>query len=125
MESFDVIGGFRSNYRTRENGDRPEEEFAGRKIWEYKIGPPVDASGQLPSGESFDGIIQYKKRLLDKKEQVARNVIEKLIVYSTGAKIQFADRDEVQRILEVCKKKNYGMKTMLYEIVSSKIFLNK
>ena len=125
LESFDVIGGFRTNYRTVENGERPEEEVAGRKIWEYKIGLPVDASGRLPNGQSFSDITQYKKMLLDQKEQVARNLIENLIVYSTGAKIQFADRVEVERILKACKKNDYGMKTMLYEIVASKIFLNK
>jgi len=125
LESFDVIGGFRTNYRTQENGQRPEEEFAGRKIWEYKIGLPVDASGQLPTGESFSDITQYKKMLLDRQEQVARNLIEKLIVYSTGTKIQFADRIEVERILNACKENDYGMKTMLYEIVASKIFQNK
>ncbi len=127
LESFDVIGGFRTHYRTHKdaNGDRPEEDFAGRKIWEYKIGLPVDASGQLPTGEPFSDITQYKKMLLSQKEQVARSLIENLIVYSTGAKIQFADRDEVERILEVCKKNDYRMKTMLYEIVASDIFLNK
>ena len=125
MECFDVIGGFRDFYRTRENGERPEAKLQGRTIWEYKIGLPVDTSGKLASGESFDGITQYKKLLLEQKEQVARNLIEKLIVYSTGAKIQFADREEVERILNVCKKKDYGMKTMLYEIVASKLFLNK
>lgn len=127
LECFDVIGGFRTNYRNHKSGsgEQPNEDFAGRKIWEYKIGMPVDASGQLPTGQPFSGITQYKKMLLSKKGQVARSLIENLIVYSTGAKIQFADRAEVQRILDVCKKKDYGMKTMLYEIVASKIFLNK
>ena len=125
LESFDVIGGFRTNYRTHKNGGQPEEGLDGRKIWEYKIGLPVDASGQLPTGETFSDITQYKKMLLKQKEQVARSLIEKLIVYSTGAKIQFADRKEVERILRVCKKNDYGMKTMLYEIVASDIFLNK
>jgi hypothetical protein len=116
LESFDVIGGFRTHYRTHKDG---------RKIWEYKIGLPVDASGQLPTGEPFSDITQYKKMLLSQKEQVARSLVKNLIVYSTGAKIQFADRDEVERILEVCKKNDYRMKTMLYEIVASDIFLNK
>ena len=125
MECFDVIGGFRDFYRTRENGDRPDAQLQGRDIWEYEIGLPVDTSGRLASGESFDGISQYKKLLMEQEEQVARNLIEKLIIYSTGAKIQFADREEVERILNACKKKDYGMKTMLYETVTSKLFLNK
>lgn len=127
LESFDVIGGFRTHYRTHKeaSGGHPDKDFAGRKIWEYKIGLPVDASGRLPTGQSFSDVNEYKKMLLAQKEQVARNLIRQLIVYSTGAKIQFADRAEVERILNECKKNDYRMKTMLYEIVASDLFLNK
>ncbi len=125
LECFDVIGGFRDRFRSQGEGDSPKTKLNGRNIWEYKLGLHVDASGELTDGQKFDGIEQYKKLLLKEREQIARNFIEQLIVYSTGAEIQFADRSEVERILRVCSKKDFGMKTMIYEIVQSKLFLQK
>ena len=130
LESFDVIGGFRENYRSREKGELPTEKLFGRTIWEYKIGPPVDASGVLAAGASsvggnFSDIRQFKRLLLKREEQIARNVISQLAVYGSGAKIQFADREEIERILAACKKKDYGMRTILHEVISSRLFLNK
>ncbi len=125
LECFDVIGGYRDRFRSQGEGDTPETKLNGRRIWEYKLGLSVDASGELTNGKKFDGIEQYKKLLLREREQIARNFIEQLVVYSTGAEIQFADRDEIERILQVCSKKKYGMKTMIYEVVQSKLFLQK
>ena len=130
LESFDVIGGFRENYRSRETGALPEEKLLGRTIWEYKIGPPVDASGMLPSNDSspdefFSDIRQFKQLMLKREEQIARNLISQLAVYGSGAKIQFADREEIEQILQACKKKDYGMRTILHKVIASRLFLNK
>ena len=130
LESFDVIGGYRENYRSRETGEMPTEKLFGRNIWEYKIGPPVDASGVLATGESslggnFSAIQQFKRLLLEREEQIARNLISQLAIYSSGAKIQFSDRAEIERILQACKKKDYGVRTILHEVISSRLFLNK
>ncbi len=130
LESFDVIGGFRENYRSREKGEIPKGKLLGRNIWEYKIGPPVDASGILVADESSSGgnfadIRGFKRLLLEREDQIARNLISQLAVYGTGAKIQFADRDEIERILVACKKKYYGMRTILHKVIASRLFLNK
>ena len=125
LECFDVIGGARTRFRSREDGERPETKLHGRGIWEYKVGLPVDSSGELPNGKKFKGIDDYKKLLMAEKEQVARNLISQLIVYSTGADIQFADREEVEQILKKCRESNYGIRTIIHEIVKSNLFLNK
>ncbi len=130
LESFDVIGGFRENYRSREIGEQPKGKLMGRNIWEYKIGLRVDASGELAanessSGGSFSDIIQFKRLLLEREEQIARNLISQLAVYGTGAEIQFADREEIEQILAACKKKDYGIRTILHKVIASRLFLNK
>ena len=125
LESFDVIGGYRERFRSREKGENVKRKLHGRKIWEYKIGLAVDSSGELPDGKKFDGIKEYKKLLLKEKDQVARNLIAQLMVYSTGAEIQFSDRSEIERILEVCRKSDFGIRTMIHEVIKSKLFLNK
>ena len=126
LECFDVIGGFRKRFRSKENGDRVEGgKLHGRTVWEYKHGLPVDSSGRLPTGETFETIDEYKKLLVSEREKVARNLITQLIVYSTGAEIQFSDREEVERIVDRCRKSDFGVRTMIYEVIQSKLFLHK
>ena len=122
MESFDVIGGFREKYRSPEHGEAPKNRLLGRMIWEYKLNLPVDPSGETPEGESFSGIKSYKNVLAKKKRQLAENLVRQLVVYSTGAKIQFADREKIESILDQCKKDDYGVRSLIHAMVQSKLF---
>ena len=63
------------------------------------MGLPVDTSGVTEGGIEFAGIRDFKKHLLTSKEQVARNLVSLLITFATGGEIEFADREEVERIL--------------------------
>jgi Protein of unknown function (DUF1588)/Protein of unknown function (DUF1585) len=126
LESFDVIGGYRKRYRSVGQGEQvPEaQKYLGRNIWEYKLGPAVDSSGTMASGEDFQNIQQFKQMLVKQREQVARNLIRQLLTYATGEEIQFADREVVNEILEQCRKKEFGIRTMIHEIIASRLFLN-
>ncbi|MCH7725302.1 MAG: DUF1592 domain-containing protein, partial [Planctomycetes bacterium] len=78
LECFDPIGGFRTRYRSTEKGDRPNRKLFGRRIHEYRVGLPVDASGVTADGKSFSGISEFKKHLMQSKDQIARNFISQL-----------------------------------------------
>ena len=125
MESFDVIGGFRDRYRSVEFGDTPEDRLLGRRIWEYKYNLAVDPSGETPDGESFSDIKSYKRTLAKKKRQLAENLVRQLVVYSTGAEIQFADREKIESILNQCEKSEYGVRSLIHAMVQSKLFRHK
>ncbi len=125
LESFDVIGGFRKKYRSVEHGEAPKNRLHGRHIWEYKLNLPVDPSGETPEGEFFADVISYKKTLVKKKRLLAENLVRQLVVYSTGTKIQFADREKIKTILEQCEKDDYGVRSMIHAIVQSKLFRHK
>ena len=120
-----MIGGYRKNFRNKEHGEPAKKKLFGRNVWEYKIGLPVDATGELEDGRKFDGIVQYKKLLKSKKEQIARHLISQLVIYSTGAEIQFADREEIDKIFEQCKASDFGFRTIIRQVIKSKLFLNK
>ena len=47
------------------------------------------------------------------------------MIYSTGADIEFADREVVEGIVAKLRLKNYGFRTLVHEIVQSRVFLNK
>ena len=97
----------------------------GRGIWEYKLGLPVDATGELRDGRKFHDMVDFKKLLLEQRDQVLKNVTEKLVIYSTGAGIRFADRTEVARITASVKAKGSGLRTLVHEVVESPLFLCK
>lgn len=125
MEVFDVIGGFRTRYRSQELGDPATARLHRRAIWEYKLGPSVDASGTMSNGESFQDIQQFKSLLMQQRDQVARNVAHQLVMFATGAAISFADRPVIESILERSREQHYGMRTLIHEIVQSPLFLRK
>ena len=130
LESFDAIGGWRDRYRAErgssvERADVLKGKFRGRDIWEYRLGPAVDASGKLADGKEFKNIDEFKKLLMEREDQVARNLARNLFVYATGAGIQFADRDVLEEILARVNASNGGLRSLVQEIVQSSTFQSK
>ena len=120
LESFDVIGGWREHYRAlTNNGERDKQ---GRRV---RPGPAVDPADVLPDGRRFRDIDEYKKLLLDDKDQLARSLTEKLLAYSTGAAPTPADKPEIEAIVSRARDKNYGFKSLIHEIVQSAMFQSK
>jgi cytochrome c553 len=124
LENFDAIGGWRDRYRS-EKGDPADRKFRGRRVWEYKLGSTVDATGQFPDGRKFADIDEFKQLLLDREDQIARNLTQNLLVYATGAGIRFADRATVEKIVTQLDSKGGGLRTIIHEIVQSEVFQNK
>ncbi len=125
LESFDPIGGYRTFYRASARtpgGIVQLPNYTGRAFYR---GLDVEVGGQTPDGRTFDNIDDYKQLLLEDKDQLTRNLAEKLLIYATGAEIQFADREVVEEIVDKLRTKNYGFRTLIHEVVQSRIFLNK
>ena len=120
------MGRWRENYRSLGEGSE-RIEGVGRSGNEYVhfIGNKVDASGVTPEGDPFEDVLQFKKLLLKNEEVIARNITEQLLVYATGSPVGFADRDEVSAILEKSRDSEFGMRTIIHEIVQSPLFLRK
>ena len=85
----------------------------------------VDASGVTEAGETFRGIREYKQILANQKTLVAKNLLTQLVVYSTGAEIQFADRDKIAKMMEDNLKKSGGVRDLMHAMIQSDLFLNK
>ena len=125
LESFDVIGGWRDRYRSKEKGDKPPGTFEGRSIWQYKMAMPVDATGELPDGRKFTCVQDFKKLLAADPKRIAQALTTKLLIYGTGAGISFADRAAVAHIAEQTMKQGGGLRTLVQEIVASPTFKSK
>jgi hypothetical protein len=125
LETYDPIGNYRQFYRVTErtkDGAVDLPRNSGRPAYH---GPDVEQGGETPEGKAFKNTEDYKKLLLQNKDQLARSLTQKLLVYSTGAEIQFADREVVEAIVARVRAKNYGLRSLVHEIVQSRVFLNK
>jgi hypothetical protein len=135
LESFDVIGQWRDRYRSKEIGDDVDLKVGeGHTPVSYKLGMPVDCTGQTVDGASFKDINDFRKLLLQDERQLARNFLRRLTVYATGAEVGFEDRQTIEKILDKCgnvsasERSNFGayrMRTMIEELVASDLFLHK
>jgi mono/diheme cytochrome c family protein len=123
LESYDVIGSWRTRYRSLGEGE-PTKSADGRNV-RYLLGPPVDPSGHLSDGRKFSDIQGFRKLLLSDQDQIARNLINQLITYSTGTTPGFGDRPVVEEILSRVRTQQYGLRSIIHEIVQSRLFLEK
>lgn len=110
LENFDQIGRWRSTY--------PQ---TNKKIPAVKIDP----SGELYDGSQFNQISDFKKLLLSRKDQFTKNLAEKLLSYGAGRRIELLDRPRVDKIVAAVKEQDYGMRSLLEEVVTSEIFVSR
>ena len=122
LESFNPIGGHRKRYRTTGKGDWTTDRIYGRPVYEYRWARHVDSGGVIGDGKKFSGIRRFRDLLLNQEEQVARNFISQLVVYSTGGEIEFADREEIERILSKVRSGGFGVRKIIHEVIKSRLF---
>lgn len=83
--------------------------------------PPIDASGVLPDGRPFADSVEFKKRLLEDRDQVARAFIEHLCTYALRRVLTVDDQDDLAAIQAVAKKNGYGVKDMVRAVAESEL----
>ena len=122
LESFDVIGGWRDYYRTSGNGKTVMID--GRRM-PYLQGPKVDPADMMPDGQKFRDIDEFKQILLKDRDQLARNLTERLVTYATGAAPVASDQKEIDAIVRNLGAQNDGLRSLVHAIVQSRLFLQK
>jgi cytochrome c553 len=122
LENFDVIGGWRDNYRSSGNGQ--PVVIDGRRM-PYLKGKKVDAGDVMPDGQHFADIDEFKQLLLRDRDQLARALTVKLLTYATGGAPDAVDQPEVEAIVGKIRARNHGFRTLVHEIVQSPLFQNK
>ncbi|MCX6836878.1 MAG: DUF1592 domain-containing protein [Verrucomicrobia bacterium] len=120
LESFDVIGGWRTHYRSLTNNG--ERDSQGRRV---RPGPAVDPADVLTDGRRFQNIDEFKQLLLTDKDQLTRNLAEKLLAYATGAEPAPLDRPQIDVIVKRVSEQGMGFRTLIHEIVQSALFQTK
>ena len=124
LESYDVIGGWRERFRSIDQGEQVKLTVHGRKV-RYRLGPPVDAAGELNTGAKFTDMSGFQELLLAGQDRVARCMIEKLLTFATGRAPGFSDRSAIERLVAQSKTKGHGMRDLIHAVVQSEIFRSK
>ena len=105
LENFDPIGAWRTRYKLGK-----------------KIGPLIDASGELPSGEAFRDVVELKRILGERRALFAKMLTERLLAYACGRRMGPLDRSEITLLSALQEQNGNGMRSLIEAIVSSRIF---
>jgi hypothetical protein len=97
LENFDAIGGWRTM----------DGKF------------PIDSSGVLPDGRSFNGVGELKTILKADRDAFAEGVTDKLLTYALGRGLERYDRPTVRQIARRVAAKEFKFSSLVMEIVNS------
>ncbi len=126
LESFDVMGAHRDRYRAVAENVKPEPGYGlNGQAFAFHYGLPVDSAGEVPDGRGFRDVKEFNSLVLKDELSIARNLARQLVVYGTGAPVRFTDREELERILQRASTQQYGVRTLVEEIVRSELFQSK
>ena len=111
LEHFGPIGRWRSKY-------------PGTKGKPNRL--PIDPSGKLTTGEQFANFAEFKRVLIESRgDTFARSLIESLLAYTTGRRMERVDQYEIDDILNRVKAEDYGLRTVITEVLCSNIFRSR
>ena len=102
LDNFDAIG----KWRTTETAARI----------------PIDVSGVLPDGTTFQGPVELREILLSHPEQFVTTVTEKLLTYALGRGVEYYDQPAVREIMREAVRNDYRWSALILGIVESEPF---
>ncbi|MDO8794808.1 MAG: DUF1592 domain-containing protein [Vicinamibacterales bacterium] len=98
LENFDAVG----QYRTIDESKKP-----------------VDASGSLPDGSTFDGLAGFRQMLLRDPNVFSSTVTKKLMIYALGRGLEPTDMPAVRRIVRDAKPDGLKLSALVVGVVKS------
>lgn len=101
MENFDAIGAWR---------DREQ-------------GKPIDASGELPGGITFNGPIELKAAMMGQQDAFVENLAKKMLTYAVGRGNEPFDRPTIKKVVQTVENDGHRMQSLIEAIVLSDAFL--
>jgi hypothetical protein len=97
------------------------ENFDGIGAWRTLDGnSPIDATGRLATGESFQGaedLIGILART--KRDQFVRCLADRMLTYALGRGLEYYDKCALDRICQKVARANYRFSTLILEVARS------
>jgi hypothetical protein len=97
------------------------ENYNAIGIWrDTEKGKPIDASGQLMTGEKFSNARELSNILASaRKEDFHRAISEKLFTYAVGRGVEYFDAPTIDKIVADSGKNGGSLLEILYGVVES------
>jgi hypothetical protein len=83
---------------------------------------PVDASGGLPDGTTFNGVAALEQALLQRPELFAGAMTEKLLIFALGRGVELSDAPAVRQIVHHAQAEDFRFSSLILGIVNSTPF---
>lgn len=103
LENFDVLGRWRDEDR----------------------GQPIDARGKLTSGVAYEGPSGLRKILLDRKDDIMRVLVRKMVGYAFGRELNAFDDCVVEKTMKALRERNYRASVLVEQISTSYPFQHR
>jgi hypothetical protein len=100
LENYDAIGAWRDRDGTVE----------------------IDATGELPSGQTFDGPHELRRLLLQRQDDFRRCLSEKMLTFALGRGLEYYDACAVERIVNRLQSDDDRFAIVVEEIIKSPAF---
>jgi hypothetical protein len=101
------------------------ENFDGLGRWRDSTGvgtEPIDASGVLPDGTTFEGPAGLRDVLVSKRDLFVETFTERLLTYALGRGVEHYDRPVVRKITREAAADNQRWSSIILGIVNSAPF---
>ena len=90
-----------------------------------KVGMSTEHIRRLQSIQDLAQCRHCVVGLAAKADVLATNLAKQFAVYATGRGVSFADRDDIAAIVGAANKSGGGVRTLLYQVIESKLFKTK
>jgi mono/diheme cytochrome c family protein len=107
FDNFDAIGQWRTEERVT----------AGQGA-----NPPVNASGVLPDGRTFQGAEEFKQLLAQDIDRFAEAFVEQLATFALRRVMAIDDAPQIKAIAQASKTDGYKLQTVIEHLVMSNLF---
>jgi hypothetical protein len=85
-------------------------------------GHPIDATGTMPDGQTFEGINGLRAAILAKPEVFAETLTEKLMTYALGRGVEYYDMPAIRQIVHQSAQADYRLTQLVLGVVNSAPF---
>ncbi|MGB3118697.1 MAG: DUF1592 domain-containing protein [Verrucomicrobiales bacterium] len=81
--------------------------------------PLINPAGSMPDGRAFKDANEFKQRLIEDRDKLARAFIEHLCTYGLRRALSFDDQDDLKAIEAEAKKNQYRVKDIVRAVALS------
>lgn len=83
--------------------------------------PVINAAGEMPDGRAFKDSTEFKQRLLEDRDEIARAFIEHLCTYGLRRALSIDDQDDLNAIQAEAKKSQYRIQDIVRAVAMSEL----